>query len=76
MPLPDELRLKHMLDATRLALEHVAGKSRQDLDASQLLVAALTHWIQVIGEAARNVSAETRDRAPRIPWNQIVGAST
>ena len=32
---------------------------------------ALTHLIQIIGEAARRVSQETRDRHPQIPWREM-----
>jgi len=34
---------------------------------------ALTHLIQVIGEAAARVSREFRDLHPEIPWKAIVG---
>jgi uncharacterized protein with HEPN domain len=34
---------------------------------------ALAHLVQVIGEAARRVSARTREAHPEIPWADIVG---
>jgi uncharacterized protein with HEPN domain len=34
---------------------------------------ALTHLIQVIGEAARRVSSQFRERYPEIPWEAIAG---
>jgi len=34
---------------------------------------ALTHLVQVIGEAARRVSRELYDEHPEIPWQDIVG---
>jgi uncharacterized protein with HEPN domain len=48
----------HMLDSARQAVAMVAGKSRQDFDADQTLVLALTRLVQTIGEAARRVSPE------------------
>lgn len=35
--------------------------------------AAVVHCVEVIGEAARLVSEETRRRTPEIPWPLIVG---
>lgn len=33
----------------------------------------LTHLVQVIGEAARKVSAEFQGEHPEIPWQRIIG---
>ena len=51
----------------------VRGKTRQDYDGNSILRLALTHLIQVIGEAARRVSPQFRDRHPQIPWEAIAG---
>jgi len=69
----DELYLGHMLDTARRALGLVEGKTRADYDSSEELRLALTHLLQVIGEAARRVSQEFRDAHPGIPWHAIVG---
>jgi uncharacterized protein with HEPN domain len=45
----------HMLDTARKALDLVRGKSREDFDRDEVLDLALTHLLQVIGEAARRV---------------------
>ena len=42
-------------------------------DADENLRLALTHLIQIIGEAGRQVSREFSDRHPEIPWADIVG---
>lgn len=57
----------HMLDKAHEALSLVRGKTRQDYDSDSILRLALTHLIQVIGEAARRVSPQFRDRHPQIP---------
>ena len=51
----------------------VRGKTRQDYDRDPVLRLSLTHLIQVIGEAARRVSPQFRDRHPQIPWEAIAG---
>lgn len=73
MPLPDEVRLRHMLDAAREVERFVAGKARVDLDTDRLLTLALLKSLEMIGEAASRVSEEVRTRHDGIPWVRIVG---
>lgn len=69
----DLIRIRHMIDAARDAVGFVAGKSRRDLDGDRKLALALFKSIEIIGEAATNVSAECRDAVPDIPWKVIIG---
>lgn len=69
---PDEVRLRHMLDAVRQALEFVHGRSRTDLDTDPMLRLAVIKLLEIIGEAAKNVSEGTRALAD-IPWREISG---
>ena len=69
----DTIRLRHMLDAAREALEFTRGQSRTDLNTDRKLVLAIVKGIEIIGEAACQVSPTTRDRLPGIPWNDIMG---
>ncbi len=72
MPPKDRVRLLHMIEATETALGFVAGRQRADLDTDAMLRFALVRAIEVIGEAAGQVSAPTRAAAPTIPWSLIV----
>lgn len=69
----DASRLRHMLDAACKAVEFSAGKNRGSLDSEEQLVLSLTRLIEIIGEAARNVSLDMRSEHPEIPWSDIVG---
>ncbi|HEX6370945.1 MAG TPA: HepT-like ribonuclease domain-containing protein [Longimicrobium sp.] len=71
--LHDRARVLHMRDATRQALEFAVDRSRADLDTDAMLMLALTRLLEIIGEAAKNVSAPTRALAPGIPWREIAG---
>ncbi len=42
------------------------------LKADEVLAAAMVRWIEIVGEAAANVSDDTRDRNPDVPWTEIV----
>ncbi len=54
----DEVRLRHMLDAARETVSFVHGKTRQDLDGDRLLALGFMKCIEIIGEAAANLSNE------------------
>lgn len=71
-PLDDRLRMQHMLDAARHVESFIDGRSRSDLDTDAMLVRALMNAVQEIGEAAARTGDAGRDRAPNIPWGQIV----
>jgi len=73
MPRDDSVYVGHMLDTARKAAEKIRGVTRAQYDADENLRLALTHLLQVIGEAARGVSDEFRERNPGIPWQAIVG---
>ncbi|MCS6773033.1 MAG: DUF86 domain-containing protein [Thermoflexales bacterium] len=69
----DRIRLRHMLDAAVQAQVFVRGRDREALDHDQMLVWALVKAMEIIGEAACQVSAETRIQTPQIPWSKIIG---
>jgi uncharacterized protein with HEPN domain len=70
MTRPDEVRVRHMMDAARKAIEFCRGLSRDDLDADEILRLALTKLVEIIGEAARQVGEETRSQYPLVPWSE------
>ena len=67
----DEIRLRHMLDAAKEAIEFAAGKSRRDLDNNRMLTLAITKSIEIIGEAATKVTESCKAENDNIPWNDI-----
>ena len=69
----DALRLRHMLDYSREAVELVRGRSRPDLDRDRLLELALVRLIEVVGEAASRVSPQAQAQYPQVPWALIAG---
>ena len=68
----DLVYVGHMLDTANKAISKTQSLSRA-YDADENLRLALTHLIQIIGEAGRQVSREFSDRHPEIPWADIVG---
>ncbi len=72
-PDKDRARLLHMLEAAEDALNISGGYTRADIENNKMLELALVKAVEIIGEAARNVSAETRALSPQIEWDKIVG---
>src|ERR1700692_4227300 len=69
----DVVRLRHMLDASREAVEFGASRSPDDLRAARVRALALVRCIEIIGEAASRISPETRHAFPALPWADIAG---
>ena len=69
----DKIRLRHMLDASKKAVEFCAGKTEADLAKDEMLTLAVVRLVEIIGEAAKNVSMDTRNSHPSIPWKEISG---
>ena len=73
MEIRDRVRLQHMLEAAEEAMEFVHGREREDLQTDLMLARALVASLGIVGEAARQVSQETRRQYPSVPWQDIVG---
>ncbi|MEO8411713.1 MAG: HepT-like ribonuclease domain-containing protein [Propionivibrio sp.] len=69
----DRWRVCHMVDAAEQALAFVQTRNRGDLDGDPMLRMALTRAVEIVGEAASQVSEAGRTEFPAVPWPQIVG---
>ena len=63
----------HMLDSARQARRLLGDRTRAEFDGDPAVSLAVTHLLQVIGEAARRVSRAFTDAHPEVPWRAIVG---
>jgi uncharacterized protein with HEPN domain len=71
---PDDLiRLLHILDAASEAIGFVRSRSRSDLDHDRQLVWALVKAVEIIGEAAYQLSPDARSKVSNVPWDKIIG---
>ena len=69
----DLVRLRHMLDAAREAMEFALKRTRADLDNDRQFVLSLVKETEIVGEAAYQISDVTRNELPEIPWADIIG---
>ena len=73
MQAEDRIRIQHMVEAALAAQGFMTGRQRADLERDQMLLFAVVRAIEIVGEAASRVSAETRAATPQIPWPSMVG---
>lgn len=62
-----------MADAARAAVGFIEGQRFEDLLSNRMLRSAVERNLEIVGEAARRVSAATCDGLPDIPWKSIIG---
>ncbi|MEI7836114.1 MAG: HepT-like ribonuclease domain-containing protein [Planctomycetota bacterium] len=68
----DASRLWDMLEAARKIQQFVAGKTLEAYSCDDMLQAAVERKLEIIGEAARNVSPEFQRGHPEIPWRGMI----
>lgn len=69
----DLARFQHMLEASRAAVSHLSGKSREDLDYNRLLLNGVVRELEILGEAASQVTQASREKYPYLPWREMIG---
>lgn len=62
-----------MLDAAREAVGFLRDRRRSDLDHDLQLVWALVKAVEIIGEAAYQLSPDTKRDVSDVPWEKIIG---
>lgn len=69
----DEAYFLDMLIAARQIVEFANGLSQEAFDDSKLHQFAIVRLIEIIGEAAKNISEPERKAHPEIEWSNIIG---
>ncbi len=75
MPLSEKEKayIWDMLDAAIAIEDFVRGKLLDDYMSNRMLRGAVERHIEIIGEAARRISEESKQEYAEIPWRAIVG---
>jgi uncharacterized protein with HEPN domain len=68
----DTAYLLDILEAARLAAAYVSAKTREEFLRDTQCQDAVIRRLEIIGEAARRVSAETRAALPALPWSAMI----
>lgn len=69
----DLVRLRHTSGAAREAITFCDGRTRADLDSDRMLLLSIVKDIEILGEAATQLTDEVRKELSGFPWDDIVG---
>jgi len=69
----DVVYMGHMLDYARKVVAKTKRIDEADWTGDEDLQIIVVHLIQIIGEAARHVSEETKSKYLDIPWVELLG---
>lgn len=72
-PIRDKGRLEHMLEAIDNVHEFTKDITFEGLASNKMLRHAVTHNIQIIGEAAYKLTSEFCASHTEVPWRDIIG---
>ena len=69
----DIVYIKHIRDSIKLICEYTENLDKIEFIINDIIQDAVIRRIEVIREAAKNVSVEFTDKYPEVPWKKIAG---
>jgi uncharacterized protein with HEPN domain len=69
---PDAARLWDILSYSQEIMDTLSGISFREYEKNKTLRLATERRIEIIGEAARNISQAFKDLHPEIPWRKMI----
>ena len=68
----ERLFLADIQECCRKIERYIAGFSKKDFLANEILQDALVRNIEIIGEASKNLSGKTRAENAAVPWREVI----
>ena len=69
----DLVYIKHILDSINAITDFSKGIGKEELISNRMKQSAIVREIEIIGEAVKNVSEDTKNRYRGIKWKEIAG---
>ena len=73
MPRDYKLYLEDILDSIHKIQVYTKDVTFNQVNPSSMLMDALLHNLEIIGEAAKHVPVEIKDKNPDVDWRRITG---
>jgi uncharacterized protein with HEPN domain len=71
--LPDSTRIEHINDCIKEIEAALSGSSYNSFYENHVLRIAVVKWLEIIGEATRHISNETKAKNSQIEWHKMIG---
>lgn len=69
----DNVHLRRMLDAIEQLERYTRGMSESEFSSRPMVQDAVARQVDIVSEAARQVSIEFQDMHPKLPWAKTIG---
>jgi uncharacterized protein with HEPN domain len=69
----DSVYLRHILDAIGKIESYLQGIPEKTFRERSLIQDGVIRQLEIIGEAAKRISGEWREKYPHVPWQDITG---
>jgi uncharacterized protein with HEPN domain len=67
----DRVRVLHAMEAAQKAVSFLDGREREDVDTDEMLSLAVVRLLEIVGEAASQITQEFRRQHADVPWRYM-----
>ncbi len=69
----DKIYILHIVDSIDQIFEYTEGLTIEKFENNRMIQDAVIRNFEIIGEASKNISSETKNRFNQIPWKNMAG---
>ncbi len=69
----DYVYIMHMIEACKKIFSYIKGVDYSEFSRNDLIQDAVIRELEIIGEASKKISKETKNRIKKVPWREIGG---